>query len=180
MNTNHKIPVQFMCIMIIEWQVNTSEWQVGAVWPQHQFGRLVLCLCQAPYFSDNLSHEDLDEMNIEIMRNTLYKAYLDDFAAFCNSLGGATAEIMGDLLAFEVGGQSPLMACSCPLPCWPAHVPGSTAVSVDGQLDCWPVVGDEECQFALAGSPGLRTNTDCPSMAANERLNGAGRMVCSQ
>jgi hypothetical protein len=37
----------------------------------------------APYFSDNLTHEDLDEMNIEIMRNTLYKAYLDDFAAFC-------------------------------------------------------------------------------------------------
>jgi hypothetical protein len=26
----------------------------------------------APYFSENLSHEDLDEMNIEIMRNTLW------------------------------------------------------------------------------------------------------------
>jgi V-type H+-transporting ATPase subunit d len=57
----------------------------------------------APYFSENLSHEDLDEMNIEIMRNTLYKAYLDDFAGFCQKVGGATAEIMGDLLAFEVG-----------------------------------------------------------------------------
>lgn len=56
----------------------------------------------APYFSENLTHEDLDEMNIEIMRNTLYKAYLDDFAQFCQKLGGATAEIMGDLLAFEV------------------------------------------------------------------------------
>eukprot|EP00879_Flechtneria_rotunda_P004408 GHRR01004659.1.p1 GENE.GHRR01004659.1~~GHRR01004659.1.p1 ORF type:complete len:352 (+),score=83.00 GHRR01004659.1:204-1259(+) len=55
----------------------------------------------APYFSENLSHEDLDEMNIEIMRNTLYKAYLDDFAAFCNKLGGTTAEVMSDLLAFE-------------------------------------------------------------------------------
>ena len=43
-------------------------------------------------------------MNIEIMRNTLYKAYLDDFAEFCQSLGGATADVMGDLLAFEVGG----------------------------------------------------------------------------
>ena len=40
-------------------------------------------------------------MNVEVMRNTLYKAYLDDFAAYCASLGGATAEIMGDLLAFE-------------------------------------------------------------------------------
>ncbi|KAK9868036.1 hypothetical protein WJX84_007460 [Apatococcus fuscideae] len=55
----------------------------------------------APYFSSNLTSEDLDEMNIEILRNTLYKAYLDDFAAFCNKLGGATAEVMGDLLAFE-------------------------------------------------------------------------------
>ncbi|MEW5309720.1 MAG: hypothetical protein WDW38_001583 [Sanguina aurantia] len=55
----------------------------------------------APYFSEHLTHEDLDEMNIEIMRNTLYKAYLDDFAQFCNSAGGATAEVMGDLLAFE-------------------------------------------------------------------------------
>ena len=51
-------------------------------------------------------------MNIEIMRNTLYKAYLDDFAAFCRRLGGATAEVMGGLLSFEV--------CSLPSQqcCW--------------------------------------------------------------
>jgi hypothetical protein len=36
------------------------------------------------------------------MRNTLYKAYLDDFAKFCQSLGGTTSEVMGALLAFEV------------------------------------------------------------------------------
>ena len=47
--------------------------------------------------------EDLDEMNIEIMRNTLYKAYLDDFSAFCTKLGGTTAEVMSNLLSFEVG-----------------------------------------------------------------------------
>ena len=41
-------------------------------------------------------------MNIEIMRNTLYKAYLDDFARFCSKLGNTTAEVMGDLLSFEV------------------------------------------------------------------------------
>ena len=27
--------------------------------------------------------KDLDDMNIEIMRNTLYKAYLEDFYRFC-------------------------------------------------------------------------------------------------
>eukprot|EP00889_Picochlorum_renovo_P007266 jgi/Picre1/34296/NNA_001769.t1 len=55
----------------------------------------------APYFSENLSSEDLDEMNVEILRNTLYKAYLDDFAKFCASLGGTTAQVMGETLAFE-------------------------------------------------------------------------------
>lgn len=55
----------------------------------------------APYFAESLSSEDLDEMNIEIMRNTLYKAYLDDFAQFTSKLGGATSEVMGDLLSFE-------------------------------------------------------------------------------
>lgn len=55
--------------------------------------------------------EDLDEMNIEIMRNTLYKAYLDDFAKFCNKLGGSTAAVMGDLLSFEVCMQQ--LHCGC-------------------------------------------------------------------
>ncbi len=40
-------------------------------------------------------------MNIEIMRNTLYKSYLDDFAAFCGRLGGTTGEVMGSMLSFE-------------------------------------------------------------------------------
>ncbi|KAL2635017.1 hypothetical protein R1flu_006496 [Riccia fluitans] len=55
----------------------------------------------APYFSECLTSEDLDDMNIEIMRNTLYKAYLEDFYQFCKGIGGATAELMSDLLAFE-------------------------------------------------------------------------------
>jgi vacuolar-type H+-ATPase subunit C/Vma6 len=40
----------------------------------------------------------LDELNIEIIRNTLYKAYLEDFYQFCESIGGPTAEVMGDIL----------------------------------------------------------------------------------
>nr|GMD58119.1 V-type proton ATPase subunit D2 [Ipomoea batatas] len=55
----------------------------------------------APYFSECITSEDLDDMNIEIMRNTLYKAYLEDFYRFCLKLGGATAEVMSGLLAFE-------------------------------------------------------------------------------
>lgn len=55
----------------------------------------------APYFRDCLSASDLDDLNIEIIRNTLYKAYLEDFYAFCQSLGGTTAETMAELLSFE-------------------------------------------------------------------------------
>ncbi|KAH6561525.1 hypothetical protein BASA50_011238 [Batrachochytrium salamandrivorans] len=55
----------------------------------------------APYFEQCLSAHDLDEMNIEIIRNTLYKAYLEDFHAYCQSLGGPTADIMGEILQFE-------------------------------------------------------------------------------
>jgi len=56
----------------------------------------------APYIHGVLSEEDLDEMNIELIRNTLYKAYLEDFYDFCvNKLGGETGRIMKDILQFE-------------------------------------------------------------------------------
>jgi len=54
-----------------------------------------------PYFGDCISLDDLDEMNIEIIRNTLYKAYLEDFYQFCQSVGGSTAEVMHDILTLE-------------------------------------------------------------------------------
>ncbi|KAL5022883.1 hypothetical protein ScPMuIL_002038 [Solemya velum] len=55
----------------------------------------------APYFIDCISEQDLDEMNIEIIRNTLYKAYLEDFHSFCKDMGGPTADVMCEALAFE-------------------------------------------------------------------------------
>ncbi|TDL17875.1 ATPase, V0 complex, subunit D [Rickenella mellea] len=55
----------------------------------------------APYFRDCLSASDLDDLNIEIIRNTLHKAYLEDFHRFCTTLGSPTSEIMHRILAFE-------------------------------------------------------------------------------
>ncbi|ELU42228.1 vacuolar ATP synthase subunit [Rhizoctonia solani AG-1 IA] len=55
----------------------------------------------APYFRDCLSASDLDDLNIEIIRNTLYKAYLEDFHAFTQTIGGPTAEVMDRILSFE-------------------------------------------------------------------------------
>ena len=64
----------------------------------------------AKYFAKCLTAGDLEEMNpmnvesrkfIEIMRGTLFKAYLEDFHSFCKSLGGVTAEVMTAILGFE-------------------------------------------------------------------------------
>lgn len=55
----------------------------------------------APYFRDCLSAHDLDELNIEIVRNTLYRAYLEDFHRFCSGLGDPTSSVMDAILGFE-------------------------------------------------------------------------------
>lgn len=59
----------------------------------------------APYFKNTLSSADLDELNIEIIRNTLYKSYLEDFHQFCTTepglAGTPTSELMSEILSFE-------------------------------------------------------------------------------
>jgi V-type H+-transporting ATPase subunit d len=61
----------------------------------------------APYIQGCLSEEDLDEMHVELIRNTLYKAYLEDFHKYCTQvLGGVTAEVMHTLLQFEADRRS--------------------------------------------------------------------------
>lgn len=55
----------------------------------------------APYFRDCLSAADLDDLNIEIIRNTVYKAYLEDFYNYASTLGSPTDDVMHNILAFE-------------------------------------------------------------------------------
>jgi V-type H+-transporting ATPase subunit d len=58
-----------------------------------------LFIFSGPYFKNCLSSHDLDELNIEIIRNTLYKAYLEDFYSFCvNELDSESARVMGEIL----------------------------------------------------------------------------------
>lgn len=40
----------------------------------------------------------LEEVQIEVLKNSLMKIYLEDFHDFCTSLGGETADVMCDLL----------------------------------------------------------------------------------
>lgn len=69
-----------------------------SIWISNQRRSLILFV-SAPFFVDCISEQDLDEMNIEIIRNTLYKAYLEAFFNFCKELGGTTADVMCEILA---------------------------------------------------------------------------------
>lgn len=40
----------------------------------------------------------IEEVEIEIIKSSLMKYWMEDFAQYCNKLGGDTAEIMGELL----------------------------------------------------------------------------------
>ncbi|XP_050070443.1 V-type proton ATPase subunit d 1-like [Anopheles maculipalpis] len=72
-----------------------------AMTPADLYNAILIDTPLAPFFIDCMSEQDMDEMNIEIMRNTLYKAYLEMFYDFCRQVGGTTAEVMCDILAFE-------------------------------------------------------------------------------
>ncbi|XP_026646569.2 V-type proton ATPase subunit d 2 isoform X2 [Zonotrichia albicollis] len=69
--------------------------------PTELFNAILVDTPLAAFFQDCLSENDLDEMNIEIMRNKLYKSYLEAFYKFCEKQGGTTAEIMRPILEFE-------------------------------------------------------------------------------
>jgi V-type H+-transporting ATPase subunit d len=55
----------------------------------------------AAYFQSCLTASDLTELNIEIVRNTLYKAWVDDFSNYCEEVGGVTGDVMKEILQFE-------------------------------------------------------------------------------
>ena len=65
----------------------------------HFLSLIWLFLFAAPFFESCINEQDLDEMNIEIIRNTLYKSYLESFFNFCKQIGGETEEVMCEILA---------------------------------------------------------------------------------
>lgn len=67
--------------------------------PAELYNAVLIDTPLAPFFTDCLSEQDLDEMNIEIIRNSLYKAYLESFYKFCKEdIGGITGEVMCEIL----------------------------------------------------------------------------------
>lgn len=72
-----------------------------ATTPEELYREIIVDTPLAPYFAECVSLDDLTDINIEIIRNTLYKAYIEDFHRLCKKMGGGTAELMGEILEFE-------------------------------------------------------------------------------
>lgn len=55
----------------------------------------------AKFISHSLDHGDIGDIDVEIVRSSLFKAYLEDFYKFNVKLGGTTANVMCDMLGFQ-------------------------------------------------------------------------------
>jgi len=93
---------------------NTCHWHCNFE-IAYVFVIILICviICLAPFFVDCISEADLDEMNVELIRNTLYKAYLEAFYQFCIGLGGETADVMCEILAVSLGFRKTLLLNDC-------------------------------------------------------------------
>lgn len=69
--------------------------------PAELYSAVLIDTPLAPFFKDCVDEADLSEERIEIIRNMLYKSYLEAFYEFCQEMGNETAEVMGECLAFE-------------------------------------------------------------------------------
>merc|ERR1719436_1180796 len=66
--------------------------------PAELYNAILIDTPLAPYFKNSISEHDLDEMHIEIVRNTVYKSYLEKFYDFCKRIGGETEKVMCEIL----------------------------------------------------------------------------------
>jgi len=99
-----------------------------------------------PYISNFVSEEHFGEENVEVIRNTLYRAYLRDFYNFCLYQGGATEEIMKEILEFEADRRSITITINS----------FGTELSMDDRAKLFPDFG----HLYPAGTAGLAKATD--------------------
>uniref|UniRef100_A0A182W3N1 V-type proton ATPase subunit d 2 n=1 Tax=Anopheles minimus TaxID=112268 RepID=A0A182W3N1_9DIPT len=69
--------------------------------PADLYNAILIDTPLAPFFVDCMSGQNIDDLDIEVLRNKLYKAYLQAFYNFCKKIGGTTANVMCEILAFE-------------------------------------------------------------------------------
>jgi len=73
----------------------------AATSPEDMFNSILVDTPLAKYFVNCIGTvENITELNVEEMKDKLYKEYLTDFYDFCKSLGGTTSTVMCELLEF--------------------------------------------------------------------------------
>lgn len=111
--------------MITDTKTDQSGAEVDVIDITQLYNRIIIDTPLAPYFRDCLSRDALQDLavgpggmansgEIEIIRNLLHKAYLEDFYRFCREeLGGTTAETMSELLEFEADRRAITITQNC-------------------------------------------------------------------
>lgn len=137
-----------------------------------------------PYFKGSLSHQDLDELNIEIIRNTLYKNYLEDFYKFVTEhpdlSGTPTAEVMSEVLQFEADRRAiniTLNSFGTELskPDRQKLYPGLGRLYPEGTLMLSRADDIEGVALAVSGIPEYKAYFDAAGMSQGS-MGGAGNM----
>jgi V-type H+-transporting ATPase subunit d len=139
----------------------------------------------APYFKGSLSHQDLDELNIEIVRNTLYKNYLEDFHNFVNTdsdmANTPTSEVMSEMLEFEADRR----AINITLNSFGTELtkadrkklyPSFGRLYPEGSLMLSRADDLEGVRIAVEGVNDFKTYFDASGMGSGSGLGGAGNM----
>lgn len=74
--------------------------------PAELYNAILVDTPLAEFFQDSISMDEIPEMDPEIIRNVLFRSYLEKFHKFSESLGGNTAEVMKDIIEFEADRRS--------------------------------------------------------------------------
>ena len=74
--------------------------------PSELYNAILVDTPLGEFFQDSISEAEIPEMDPEIIRNVLFRTYLEQFHVFVEQIGANTAEIMKDIIAFEADRRS--------------------------------------------------------------------------
>jgi len=74
--------------------------------PSELYNAILVDTPLAEFFQDSISMDEIPEMDPEIIRNVLFRSYLEKFHAFVDGIGGQTGEVMRDIIEFEADRRS--------------------------------------------------------------------------
>ena len=74
--------------------------------PTELYNAILIDTPLGEFFMDSITMDEIPEMDPEIIRNVLYRTYLEKFHKFVSQIGGQTGEVMQDIIEFEADRRS--------------------------------------------------------------------------